>query len=90
MITNPRETICLQAADYFLWALQRFYEPRIHPETGEITHEVRCLNAVWPQVSQIHDLHFGPTHGTFFTSSNPLTLESRFGPKPPKKKEPHV
>jgi hypothetical protein len=90
VITNPRETICLQAADYFLWALQRFYEPRIHPETGEITHEVRYLNAVWPQVSQIHDLHFGPTHGTFFTPSNPLTLESRFGPKPPKKKKPHV
>lgn len=90
VITNPRETICLQAADYFLWALQRFYEPRIHPETGEVTHEVRYLNAVWPQVSQIHDLHFGPAHGTFFTPSNPLTLEARFGPKPPKKKKPHV
>lgn len=90
VITNPRETICLQAADYFLWALQRFYEPRIHPETGEVTHEVRYLNAVWPQVSQIHDLHFGPAHGTFFTPSNPLTLEARFGPKPPKTKKPHV
>ena len=90
VITNPRETICLQAADYFLWALQRFYEPRVHPETGEITHEARYLNAIWPQVSQIHDLHFGPVHGTFFTQANPLDLEARFGPKPPKTKKPHV
>lgn len=89
-VTNPRETTCLQAADYFLWALQRFYEPRIHPETGEVTHETRYLNAVWPQVSQIHDQHFGPARGTFFTPVNPLTLEARFGPKPPKKKKPHV
>lgn len=90
VITNPRETVCLQAADYFLWALQRFYEPRVHRETGEVTHEVRYLNAVWPQISQIHDLHFGPSHGTFFTPANPLTVEARFGPKPPKKKKPHV
>lgn len=90
-VTNPRETVCLQAADYFLWALQRFYEPRTHPETGAVTHEVRYLNAVWPQISQIHDLHhFGPGRGTFFTQANPLTLEARFGPKPPKKKKPHV
>ncbi|MBB5035571.1 DUF3800 domain-containing protein [Prosthecobacter vanneervenii] len=89
-VTNPRETVCLQAADYFLWALQRFYEPRVHAQTGEVTHEERYLNAVWPQISQIHDLHFGREHGTFFTPSNPLTLEARFGPKPQKKKKPHV
>lgn len=90
VVTNPRETLCLQAADYFLWALQRFYEPRVHSETGEVTHEARYLNAIWPQVSQIHDLHFGPTHGTFFTPANPLNLEARFGPKPLKTKKPHV
>lgn len=89
-ITNPKETICLQATDYFLWALQRFYEPRLHPQTGEITHEDRYLNAIWPQVSQVYDLHFGMDHGTFFTQSNPLDFEARFGPKPPKKKKPHV
>lgn len=48
------------------------------------------MNAIWPHLSQIHDLHFGPAHGTFFTPANPLTLEARFGPKPPKKKKPHV
>lgn len=90
IVTNPKETICLQACDYFLWALQRFYEPREHPQTGETTYEVRFLNSIWPQVTQIHDLHFGPAYGTFFTSSNPLSLEARFGPKPSKKKKPHV
>lgn len=90
VVTNPSETICLQAADYFLWALQRFYEPRVHPETGEVTHEARYLNAIRPQVSQIHDLHFGPAHGTFFTPANPLNLEARFGLKSPKTKKPHV
>lgn len=89
-ITNPRDTVCLQAADYFLWALQRFYEPRVHSETGEVTHEERYLNAMWPQISQVHDLHFGPAQGTFFTRANPLTLDTRFGAKPSKKKKPQV
>ena len=89
-VTNPRETICLQAADYFLWALQRFYEPRNNPETGEIMHEDRYLNALLPQISQIYDLHFGPMSGTFFTPMNPLTAASRFGPKSPKTKTPQV
>jgi hypothetical protein len=89
-ITNPRETACLQAADYFLWAIQRFYEPRVNHGNGETVHESRYLDAIWPQVSQIHDLHFGPTQGTFFTQSNPLSVEIRFGPKTPKKKRPQV
>ena len=89
-ITNPRATVCLQATDYFLWALQRFYEPRPHPETGEVTHEERYLNAVLPQISQVHDLHVGPAQGTFFTPANVLTVEARFGPKTRKKKKPQV
>lgn len=89
-ITNPRETVCLQAADYFLWALQRFYEPREHPQTGETIHEDRYLNAVWPQISQIHDIHFPAGRATFFTNANPRTLETRFGQKARKKKMPQV
>jgi len=89
-VTNPKDTVCLQAADYFLWALQRFCEPRVHPETGEVTHEDRYLNAMWPQISQLHDMHFGPAHGTLFTRANPLTLDTRFGAKLPKKKKPQV
>lgn len=87
-VTNPERTVCLQAADYFLWALQRFYEPREHPSTGEIIHEDRYLNAMWPQVSQIHDMNYGPVQGTFFTQTNRLTVSARFGPKPERKKKP--
>lgn len=50
-------------------------------------HEDRYLNAIWPQVSQIHDLHFDPTRGSFFTVGNPLTVETRFGPKKTRKKK---
>lgn len=89
-VTNPKETVCLQAADYFLWALQRFYEPRVSPETKEITHEDRYLNAMLPQVSQIYDMHFGPMAGTFFTPANPLSVMLRFDPKVQKKKKPQV
>ena len=89
-VTNPQETVCLQAADYFLWALQRFYETRRKPETGEENREDRYLNAVWPQISQVHDLHFGPSHGTFYTRAHPLTLDSRFGARASKRKKPQV
>lgn len=85
-ISNPETTVCLQAVDYFLWALQRFYEPRVHQVTGEITREDRYLNALWAQVAEIHDIHFGPPQGTFFTKVNPLTLESRFPTPKPKRK----
>jgi hypothetical protein len=78
-ISNPKLAPCLQAVDYFLWALQRFYEPRTHPETGEILREDRFLNLLWPQMGEIHDLHFGGAAGTFFRLDRRLTLEDRFG-----------
>ena len=77
-ISNPEATVCLQAVDYFLWALQRFYEPQVHPVTAEVTRQERFLNALWDQVAEIHDLHFGPPQGTFFTKANPLTLSRAF------------
>jgi hypothetical protein len=80
--------VCLQAVDYFLWALQRFYEPQVHPVTAEVTRQKRFLNALSDQVAEIHDLHFGPPQGTFFTKANPLTLASRFGESKPKRKKP--
>jgi hypothetical protein len=92
-----KDNACLQAADYFLWALQRFYEikwsaatkqPQLDPSTGLVIREDRFLNAVWPQVGEIHDLHFGPAHGTFFTAKNQLKLAERFSPPPVKKKKP--
>lgn len=86
-ISNPKETVCLQAVDYFLWAVQRFYEVRRHPETKEEIREDRFLNMLWPQIAEIHDLDFGAAHGTFFTAQRLLTLEDRFGSKPKRKKK---
>ena len=95
-VQSSKDNPCLQAVDYFLWALQRFYEikwnaatkkPQLDSKTGLVIREDRFLNAVWPQVGEIHDLHFGPVHGTFFTAKNPLKLDERFPPPPLKKKK---
>lgn len=43
--SNPQDVVCLQAVDYFLWALQRFYEK----------DEDRFLNLVWPQTKLVID-----------------------------------
>lgn len=87
IISDPKQTVCLQAVDYFLWAVQRFYEVRVHPETGEETREDRFLKMLWPQIAEIHDLDFGPAYGTFFTNQRPLTFQNRFGEKGAKKKK---
>ena len=89
-VSDPVATVCLQAVDYFLWALQRFYEIRTHSTTGETLREDRYLNMLWPQCATIHDLHFGErATGTTFCRVNPLTLGTRFPPpKKGKKKMP--
>jgi hypothetical protein len=91
-ISNPKLAPCLQAVDYFLWALQRFYEPRNHPHTGEILREDRYLNLLMPQIGEIHDLHFGGPAGTFFRKDRIPTLEDRFPEAPPKRtrKKPQI
>jgi hypothetical protein len=64
-VCNPVTTICLQAVDYFLWAVQRFYEGRRHPQTGEeLPREDRFLKMLWSQIVEIHDLDFGRGTGT--------------------------
>jgi hypothetical protein len=85
-VSTPKSDACLQAADYFLWAVQRFYEPRIDAQTGASKQDERFLKLIWPQVGEIHDLHFGAAHGTFFNRQKPLLLEERFGEQ--KKKKP--
>lgn len=87
-ISNPKVTVCLQAVDYFLWAVQRFYEARPHQVTGELMREDRYLKMLWPQIGEIHDHDFGPKQGTHFTSQRPLTLEERFSESVRKKKKP--
>lgn len=84
-ISNPVKTVCLQAVDYFLWAVQRFYEVRFDPSGKPLPHEERFLKTLQEQIVEIHDLDFGAAHGTYFTPQNPLSAEKRF---PEKKKKP--
>ena len=80
--STPREDAGLQAVDYFLWTLQRFYEKR----------EDRFLSVLWPQVGEITDLDSkSPSAGrspTYWNLKLPLTLEARFNP--PKKKQSRI
>ena len=77
LCSEPKNHAGLQAVDYYLWALQRFYE----------RGEVRYLNFVWPQTLEVLDLDAEPpgkgkksdwTKG-IFNKGHPLTLESRAG-----------
>ncbi len=65
----------LQAVDYYLWALQRFYERA----------EERYVEFIWPQVGDIHDLDFieGDRRGVIYRGDKRLNLEARL----PKKKK---
>ncbi len=73
----PKDHAGLQAVDYSLWALQRFYERA----------EARYLNFVWPQTLEVLDLDVEPTRkgkksareNGIFNKEHPLTLESRAG-----------
>ena len=64
--STPPKCVGLQAVDYYLWALQRFYERR----------EERFLDLIWPQVGEIHDLDRveGGKRGVFYTKRKPLNL----------------
>jgi hypothetical protein len=66
---EPKQSVdCvpLQAVDYFLWALQRFYEKR----------EDRYLEYIWPSVRVIHDLDDNrkAKSGCYYTQKKPLKL----------------
>lgn len=63
---TPPQNGALQAVDYFLWALQRFYERR----------EDRYLELLWPQFRLVQDLDDKREHpyGGYYTQKEPLTL----------------
>jgi hypothetical protein len=83
-ISDPDTTVCLQAVDYFLWVLQRFYEARSESKS----HEDRYLKMLWPQFATVHDLQFGEqSSGTTFSPARPLTVEARFPPESAKGKK---
>ena len=64
--STPPNSAGLQAVDYYLWALQRFYERR----------EDRFLEMIWPQVGEVHDLDRVEKgrRGVFYTKQKPLKL----------------
>lgn len=66
--SSPARDVPLQAADYFLWALQRHYERR----------ESRYLDLVWPKVGLVHavdETDVAP-YGAYYTKKKPLTKVS--------------
>jgi len=64
--STPPKCVSLQAVDYYLWALQRFYE----------RGEERYLDFIWPQVGEIHDLDRveNGRRGVSYTKQKPLNL----------------
>jgi hypothetical protein len=66
--TVPKYKAGLQAVDYYLWALQRFYERR----------EERFIEMLWSQVGDIIDLDFldKGRKRVFFRKSRPLNLKT--------------
>lgn len=79
-VTDPYQTVCLQAVDYYLWAVQRFYERR----------EARFLDMMWPQIGEIHDPDHGKPGGTYFKGGERPTLESAFPRRHEDKKKPRI
>jgi len=65
-VESSRNCPGLQAVDYFLWALQRFYE----------IGDVRYLSYIWPKVSPVLDAddRQEKPYGTYYTQHNPLSL----------------
>jgi len=63
---KPQESGGLQAADYFLWSLQRFYERR----------EDRYVELLWNSFRLVHDLDDTrkTPYGVYYTRKKPLTL----------------
>jgi hypothetical protein len=63
---SSQESGGFQAADYFLWSLQRFYERR----------EDRYLDLLWNSFRLVHDLDDTRTtrYGVYYTQKKPLTL----------------
>jgi hypothetical protein len=56
----------LQAVDYFMWSLQRFYERR----------EDRYLEFLWPRFRLVHDIddQRRDAYGVYYTSRKPLSI----------------
>lgn len=64
--STPPQSPCLQAVDYFLWALQRLYERR----------EDRYVEFLWSGFKLVHDIDDTrqARYGVYYTRKNPLAL----------------
>ena len=62
--SSPRKEPCLQAVDYMLWALHRYYSRQ----------EGRFIEMLWDKVGLIHavDDTANATYGTYYTKKKPL------------------
>lgn len=62
--SSPRKEPCLQAADYMLWALHRYYS----------REESRFIEMLWDKVGLIHavDDKANAAYGTYYTKKKPL------------------
>lgn len=71
---TPAQSGGLQAVDYFLWALQRFYELK----------EDRFVELLWDSFRLVHDLDdaSNPKYGVYYTQKRPLTLAAFNNSKP--------
>lgn len=65
--SSPVQETCLQAVDYFLWALQRLFE----------RGEERYWDYVSSKASLVHDVDDvrAKEYGVYYTRENPLTVE---------------
>lgn len=68
--SNPRKIVCLQAVDYFLWAVQRCYE----------RNERRYLELLWSKIATIHDRDDNVT----YSDQNPMPADFPAGRGMPK------
>ncbi|MBN1364944.1 MAG: DUF3800 domain-containing protein [Syntrophaceae bacterium] len=67
--SEPKNLAGLQAADYFLWSLQRFYE----------RGESRYMELLWPAFHLVRDIDDTREnkYGEYYTQKKPLTLAAK-------------
>jgi hypothetical protein len=69
LASDPRNIAGLQAVDYFLWSLQRFYE----------RGESRYLDLLWPAFHLVRDIDDKRQneYGEYYTQKKPLTAAAK-------------
>ena len=79
----------LQAVDYFLWALQRFYE---YQDTDKRESECRYVELIQGQIGEINDLEYSHDgkRGILWGPHRPLSLAARIAAEAGAKKKPGI